>query len=364
MAPTNRLQQFRSALKLLSLHKGARKLARLEAAGFRTAAATVAPLIWGQVTNHVVIGLMIGIGALNVCSADKKGATVGTMLITTFGAALAFWLGTLAGNTPLLAVGLMFFYAFAGGMLGVYGEIAGQVGFVVALVFATALGIPGSFAAANERLLEAGFGGLLATMLTVALWKWELKTVPWLSRRTFVKSAYRVRRAQTWARKAKWNLTLRSEVFQHALRLASISALSVALYKTLPIQHGLWLTLTVLIVVKPVYTDTRKRAAERVFGTLIGGALAFILAATIRNTIAVDIVMLLLCAVAYSHQQTDYGLYVVFLTPFVLLLLHIAEPGSPPLTLTRMFDTLIGGAIALALAYLMRPRGHKSRVEG
>ncbi len=152
-------------------------------------------------------------------------------------------------------------------------------------------------------------------------------------------------------------------MFQHALRIAVISALSVALYKTIPFQHGLWLTLTVLIVVKPAYTDTRKRALERILGTLAGGALAFIIAATIRNTIAVDIVMLLLCAIAYSHQQTDYGLYVVFLTPFVLMMLSIAEPNSPPLTLTRMFDTLIGGGIALMLAYLMRPRGHKLIVD-
>ena len=361
MPLANRLQQVRSALKLHCWPQHVRKLARLEAAGLRTTAAVIAPLLLGQFTNHILIGLMVGIGALNVCGADKKGATLGTMLIATFGAALAFGLGTLAGNVPLLSVGLMFFYAFIGGMLGVYGEVPGQVGFVVSLVFATALGIPGNAAAAGERLVETGVGGLWATALTLLLWKWEWKHIPWLSRRARTKSAYRFRRLQTWAHKWKRNLTLHSEVFQHALRIAAISAFSVALYKNLPFQHGLWLTLTVLIVVKPAYTDTRKRALERILGTLAGGALAFVIAATIRNTIALDVVMLLLCAVAYSHQQTDYGLYVVFLTPFVLMMLHIAEPNSPPLTLTRMLDTLIGGVIALALAYLMRPRLYRTQ---
>lgn len=113
-----------------------------------------------------------------------------------------------------------------------------------------------------------------------------------------------------------------------------------------------------MVIIKPDIKDTRKRTAERVIGTLLGGCLAFVLAATIHNTIIIDIMLVCLSAVAYTHVQEDYGLYVFFLTPFILLMLNLAEPGGSPLTMVRITDTVIGGGIALSAAYLLRPRSH------
>ena len=110
------------------------------------------------------------------------------------------------------------------------------------------------------------------------------------------------------------------------------------------------------MIVKPDYSSTRQRAAERVYGTLIGGVLALLLAATVHTVIFADVMLLCLSILAFSHVKDNYGLYAVFLTPFVVLLLNFAAPGDTKLALVRVLDTLIGGALALFAAYLLRPR--------
>lgn len=72
-----------------------------------------------------------------------------------------------------------------------------------------------------------------------------------------------------------------------------------------------------LVIVKPVFVDTRKRALERVAGSIVGGALAALLAASIHNVVALDILLLVFSVLAYSHMRQNYGLYVLFLTPLV-----------------------------------------------
>ncbi|MFX6517807.1 FUSC family protein, partial [Acinetobacter baumannii] len=89
------------------------------------------------------------------------------------------------------------------------------------------------------------------------------------------------------------------------------------------LPHGTWLILTVLVIVKQDYHSTRQRALERMGGSLIGGAVAILLVALIHNLIVLDILLVVLCILAYSHLPYNYGLFVVYLTPFVVLLINM-----------------------------------------
>ena len=338
------------------MHKATKAVFKAEASGVRTATVTVLPLIIGQMTGHATTGLMIGLGGLNVATADTQGATLRTMLLATLGAAIAVLFATAVGSITPLAVLLMFLVAFAGGMLVVYGEVFGQLGFVVTAVFAVTLGIPNSVSVGMERGVEFSIGGLLATLATLLLWRVtsernKLEPSPHLTPAT----AFTARWKRRWS-KLKRSITSHSTEFQHAIRLAFISAFAVFLYKTLHLAHGSWLTLTVLVIVKPDYSSTRKRAAERIYGTLAGGILALLIAANVHNIIVIDILLLGLSVIAYSHLNKNYWLYVIFLTPFVVLLLNLADPGDTKLAFERVINTLIGGALALITAYLLRPR--------
>lgn len=121
-------------------------------------------------------------------------------------------------------------------------------------------------------------------------------------------------------------------------------------------ERGYWLIITVLVIVKPVFADTRRRAAERVVGSVVGGAVAALLAACVRNVVLLDLLLVTFSVLAYSHVRHNYGVFVLFLTPFVVLMIETVQPTDWRIVLTRVVYTLLGGAIALTISYLLRPK--------
>ncbi len=370
------IDRLRAVLPLSQLRAPLRYVFTVRDEGVRTALATVLPVVVGQATHYPIVGLMAGLGGLYVSPADKEKATTRTLLLATIIVALSALLGTVAGGSLWLSVVLMAGSAFVGGMLAVYGILPGQLGFVAMLVSAVALGIAGPLAVAEQRGLEFGAGGVWATQVTLGLWHIRAgdasstDAASALTRRINNEKIKRQTNAAPNSRRGNFslrllrrplrelrrNLTLRSEVCQHALRLAFSSAFAVWLYKYLRLEHGSWLTITVLVIVKPDYHSTRARALEWVYDTLAGGIIALALASTIHSVVAADALLLVLRVLAFSHQPQNYGLYAVFLTPFVVLLLQLATPGTAHLAFARVLNTLLGGALAFSTVYLLRPR--------
>ena len=81
-----------------------------------------------------------------------------------------------------------------------------------------------------------------------------------------------------------------------------------------------------------------------------------IIAALFQNIVILDVLLILFSVLAFSHVRSNYGFYVLFLTPFVILMIDTVIPGDWEIALVRILDTLIGGAIALFVTYLLRPR--------
>ena len=329
-----------------------RRAFQIEATGLRTAGAAVAPLIGGQVVHQPGAGLLIGLGGLYVCVADKDGAKADALLLTAAGSALATLVGTVAGFHPLLSVGLMFLWAMLLGMMGIFGPIAGQVGYVISLVFVVTLGLPAPRHAGLERMAEFGIGGLWSVALTLILWR----VIGHRSLRD--EASEKAPRppaspAEAWQR-WKENFTIRSPDFRHALRLAIATAFAVAVYKSLRLDHGYWLALTALVILKRDWAATKQRALERIAASCAGGALGAALAFSVHNVLALDGLLLLLCVLAYSNLPRHYGLYVFFLTPFVVVMINTVAPGDWQIALLRIGYTLAGGVMALLVAAALR----------
>ena len=324
---------------------------RVEATGLRTALAAVAPLILGQVAHQPEAGLLIGLGGLYVCIADKEGAGVGTLLVTTLGSAAAALVGTVAGFHPLLSVALMFAWAALLGMAGIYGPLAGQVGFITTLVFAVTLGLPAPHHAGLQRMAEFGIGGLWAILLTLILWRITGKSEVSEEARNAPEPPGSFMEAR---RRLQENLTRRSPDFRHALRLAVATSFAVAIYKTFHLDHGYWLALTALVILKREWNATKQRAWERIAASAAGGLMGALLAAAVHNRAALDGLLLLFCVLAYSNLPRHYGMYVFFLTPFVVLMINSVAPGNWEIALVRIGYTLAGGALALFVAALLR----------
>ncbi len=158
------------------------------------------------------------------------------------------------------------------------------------------------------------------------------------------------------------NLTLRSMVFRHALRVSLATSLAVMLYMLLQLPHGFWIPLSVLIILKPDFGSTLQRALERMGGTVLGGIVGGVLAASIHNLLLQYILVWLLGCVAFAYRQRNYTVFAFFLTPFVVLLVDLSHPGEWQVSLLRIFNTVIGGVLALIAGFVVWPFWTRERL--
>jgi uncharacterized membrane protein YccC len=138
----------------------------------------------------------------------------------------------------------------------------------------------------------------------------------------------------------KDNLTFRSLTFRHALRLGITATAAVALYTLLDLPHGVWVPLTAMVILKPNFGGTYLQA----------------------TLLALDLRLVLFGIPAFSLIARNYGLGVLFLTPFIVLLLNTVQPGDWEVAAIRSFDTIIGGLLALLAGYLLWPSWERDRL--
>jgi len=124
----------------------------------------------------------------------------------------------------------------------------------------------------------------------------------------------------------------------------------------LPIQRPYWVLLTVAIVLKPDFGSVFTRAVQRGAGTLLGVLIGSGLLAVLPRGPWVLVAMVAAAAVLPWARDASYGLFSVFLTPLVILLLDLAVPGGAGLVGARLIDTLVGCGIVLVFGYLLWPQ--------
>jgi uncharacterized membrane protein YccC len=532
------------------------------ATGVRTTAATLVPLVVGQLAGDAAVGLMVGTGGLNVSLSDIGGpyrTKAVTMGVATISLAAAAYLGTVVGGSPWLSLPLMFLFACAAGLAGVYGNAAAKVSFLSLILFVLMVGIPGGVAAGAERCLALIGGGLWAMVLSLWLWPvhpyqpvheavaccyraisafigvacrasaggddagsgWEasvtqeratvveamaqargvigavrasragmsptgqgllvllrsarsifdaaialaetleaaarhphyarvraevedtvqrlaaavaelatairqghdrmdlmalyqataavgdkvtgLQRVPQVPAEDFAEifdlqntaRALQMVTKQVHAavdllarhsgvqpteqhpgvgkqgRRARFgvvismlkdNLTFRSLTFRHALRLGVTATSAVALYTLLDLPHGVWVTLTAMVILKPNFGGTYQQAVQRMGGTVAGSIMGVILAAAILKPLYLDLLLVPFGIMAFSLMAHNYGLGVLFLTPFIVLLLNTVQPGNWEIAAVRSLNTVIGGLLALLAGYLLWPSWERERL--
>jgi uncharacterized membrane protein YccC len=158
------------------------------------------------------------------------------------------------------------------------------------------------------------------------------------------------------------NLTFRSLTFRHALRLGVTATAAAALPTLLSLPHGAWVALTAMVILKPNFGGTYQQAKQRVVGTVTGSVIGAILAAAITKLLALDLLLMMFGILAFSLMARNYGLGVLFLTPFIVLLLNTVRPGDWEVAAIRSLDTVIGGLLALLAGYLLWPSWERERL--
>ena len=128
-----------------------------------------------------------------------------------------------------------------------------------------------------------------------------------------------------------------------------------------PLERGYWVALTAAIVLRPDFSTTLGRGLARTVGTSLGVVLAGFLAIALHPSdlavvVAIGISSLGCCATF----QVSYVMFTALPTGLVVLMVGIITPGTFATALARLFDTVIGGLLALG-AYALWPTWSKTR---
>ncbi|TEW56116.1 hypothetical protein E2R68_03215 [Psychromonas sp. RZ22] len=146
----------------------------------------------------------------------------------------------------------------------------------------------------------------------------------------------------------------KNAVFKHAIRISISLVFAYLIQNEFQLQNGFWILLTVLFVCQPSFSETRKRLMRRSFGTLLGIMISFPALLFIQNDAVQVVVMILAAFLFFTYVRTNYGLAVVFITLFVMLISDIQRGIGLEILSSRIYETLAGcllSVIAISFIY-------------
>ncbi|WP_237332507.1 FUSC family protein [Zobellia amurskyensis] len=151
------------------------------------------------------------------------------------------------------------------------------------------------------------------------------------------------------------NFSFQSSIFKHALRLAVTVMIGYGIGTIFSFQNPYWILLTVIIILRPSYGLTKARSKDRIIGTLIGGAIAFVIVSLIQNTYVFAILGLGSLVVAFSMLQRNYKTAATFITLSVIFIYGILRPDIMTVIQFRILDTVIGAGLSFLATLVLWP---------
>lgn len=318
----------------------------------------MALLTIGLVFNHEVIFATLGtlfIAGTAMLVLEKQRSQrskINTLVIISVINALTFTIGSVVATTGFLAVPLSALVLF----LLSYAEVfPNSIVFIACLTFSVGIGQSGGDSIAiGERFLLVIIGGLwgiLGSIIPIpySITKPKPEAEYISSQLPHTKVTYKERLKPLLS-----NLSLRSESFRFALTLAATGAIGLLIAVDLGLQKQYWVLITICIIFLRANISTIfSFIFMRIIGTIAGAAIASVI------TTYLNIPGLLLAFVfpfATMHLATsrvNYILATFLLTTFMLVLLNILSTGPTLLAQTRILDTVIGAALALAGLFVL-----------
>lgn len=160
------------------------------------------------------------------------------------------------------------------------------------------------------------------------------------------------------------NLTWNSAILRHAVRatVLTVPAFAWSLAWWSPYAH--WLSITVALTMQPYFAATWQRVLERIGGTVLGGLMGAAMSFLPTTELTKAVLLVPLCVIGFSVRQVSYGAYIACLTPLVVVLFDVAEPGHGEMTIAamRFTYTVAGGLLALAASLVLWPNWDSRRL--
>jgi len=159
-------------------------------------------------------------------------------------------------------------------------------------------------------------------------------------------------------------LATRAVVLRNSLRTGLGLALAVAVTHIFPVEHGFWVVLGAMSVLRSSALTTGTRVLRAVAGTAVG----FVLGAVVIELLGMDPVVLwiLLPIVAfgsaYVPEVYSFVAGQAAFTMMVLINFNLIVPTGWKVGLIRVEDVVVGALVGIVVSVLLWPRGASSAV--
>lgn len=151
------------------------------------------------------------------------------------------------------------------------------------------------------------------------------------------------------------NLSFSSTVFRHSSRLTITILLGFIIGQILPFQNTYWILLTIVVIMRPGYGLTNERTYHRIFGTLLGGAIAFGVLLFIHDTAITASLAIIAMLLGFTYTPSNYKIGATFVTIYVVFIYAILTPNIIDVVQYRILDTCVGALLAFLANSLIWP---------
>lgn len=153
----------------------------------------------------------------------------------------------------------------------------------------------------------------------------------------------------------KENFSFKSPIFKHAARLTIAMLLGYGIGTYFSLQNTYWILLTIVVIMRPGYTLTKERSKHRLYGTLIGAAIAAVIVLITQNSYLYAVLSILSLTLALSFIQKNYRTSSIFVTTSIVFIYALINPDAFEVIQYRIVDTVIGASIAFTAGSLLWP---------
>ena len=145
-----------------------------------------------------------------------------------------------------------------------------------------------------------------------------------------------------------------SPIFRFALRMAMAISVGLLSAEWLPyLSHGYWTALTIAVILKPSFSTTKQRRADRVIGTVIGCIVTAVILHFVHAPAALIGFLFVATAAAPAFLYIKYRYTAIAASIQILLFIGLTVPHGGSAIGERLLDTLLGTLIATFFSYVL-----------
>jgi hypothetical protein len=306
------------------------------------------PLLVFALAGEQQLGMIASLGAFTALYAAplRRIDRVIVLPFVMIGFVIAAFIGVLASTDPTMSVVALIAVTVVACVLSIGFEL-GPPG---ALLYVLVTGVANQIAASMR---EAGSGDLYSIPLLVAIGALlaYLVIIAPLAAPAVRKHEGPIVGLRTLFPGFRLDMTARLI----AGRIIAAAIIAGVLSSPLQTRRTYWVIVTAIAVLQASHIRriTWLRAVHRIVGTALGiGAFALLSMVQPEGYALIAVIVLLQAAIEIVVMR-NYGLALVFITPLALTIATAAHTQDTLLTVwERMFDTLLGSAIALAVLWI------------